>query len=146
MADDQFTFNDSQKRWASKRHQRVSSRELKRLLSEKKGRCALSDVPLRFNVKERTPQKGGLGCHPLSPAVDHIDPGNPSGGHQIVCYALNDLKGHLPTDCFNALRKTEAWKKLMQRWKEQAERDPKDREAFRRLLRPNATKTPATRT
>ncbi len=37
-------------------------------------------------VAERTPEKGGRGCHPLSPAVDHKDPGNQRGDFQIVCY------------------------------------------------------------
>jgi hypothetical protein len=74
----------------------------------------------------------------LSPAVDHIDPGNRDGGVQLVCYALNDLKGHLPVDCFEALRETQAWGRLMDAWRGQARLDPKDWEAFRRLLRPNA--------
>ena len=77
----------------------------------------------------------------MSPAVDHIDPGNRNGGFQIICYALNDLKGHMPTGCFNALTRTDEWKELMQMWKIQAEVDPHDREAFKRLLRPNATPT-----
>jgi hypothetical protein len=90
-----------------------------------------------YNI-EGTPVSGGRGCHPLYPAVDHIDFGNYAGDYQIVCYALNDLKGHLPPDCFKALTKTSAWKKLMQMWVEQAKNDNKNREAFRRLLRPNA--------
>ncbi len=96
-----------------------------------------------FDVAEGTPQTGGRGCHPLYPAVDHKDPGNPHGGHQIVCYALNDLKGHLPPDCFCALQRTKAWKRLMTCWRKQAAKDHTDRDAFRRLLRPNAvTKMP----
>ena len=93
-----------------------------------------------FDVSERTPIKGGRGCHPLSPAVDHIDSGNPSGGYQIICYALNDVKGHLPKDCFEALVQTEPWIKLMSDWKAQSEKDNSDRDAFMRLLRPNAKK------
>ena len=92
-----------------------------------------------FDVREGTPEKNGRGCHPLYPAVDHIDPGNRDGGVQIVCYALNDLKGHLPFDCFNALVETDAWKGLMKRWAEQAALYSGDRAAFKRLLRPNAT-------
>lgn len=136
MAD--FTLSPPQIEWASKRHQGASPSEQRRLLRDQKGRCALSDVELLFDVKDRTPEKGGVGCHPLSPAIDHKDPGNPHGGYQIVCYALNDLKGHLPTECFEALCCTEAWRKLMSGWKAQAEKDRSDREAFRRLLRPNA--------
>jgi hypothetical protein len=89
-------------------------------------------------VRQRTPVKGGPGYHPLCPAVDHKDPGNPNGGFQIVCYALNDLKGHLPVECFDALSGTDAWRRLMLSWKEQAEKEPTNRDALRRLLRPNA--------
>ena len=60
------------------------------------------------------------------------------GGYQITCYALNDLKGHLPVSCFAALRDTSAWKQLMRDWKHQAETDPADRDALKRLIRPNA--------
>lgn len=93
---------------------------------------------MRFEARDRTPVKGGLGCHPLSPAVDPVDPGNPDGGHQLVCYALNDLKGHLPVDCFQALTQTSAWMRLMDSWRKQAKQDPENRRAFQRLLRPNA--------
>ena len=135
---DEFTLNLLQERWASKRRQGVPASVLKRTLVGQKGFCALSRAPMVFDVSERTPQKGGPGCHPLCPAVDHIDPGNPTGGIQIVCYALNDLKGHLPLDCFKALRRCKSWKLLMLRWRRQAEKEPKDRAALTRLLRPNA--------
>jgi hypothetical protein len=133
-----FCLTPQQRQWASKPKQGVSPAELEGLLAQQSGRCALSGVEMIFNLEERTPSKDGAGCHPLSPAVDHIDPGNRHGGHQIVCYALNDLKGHLPTDCFDALCTTDAWKSLMARWRAQADADPTDRDVFRRLLRPNA--------
>ena len=85
-----------------------------------------------------TPQKGGLGVHPLYPAVDHIECGTVKRGYQIVCYSLNDVKGHMPFDCFEALTNTGPWKELMQRWKSLAENDPNNREAFRKLIFPNA--------
>lgn len=91
-----------------------------------------------FDNAEGTPITGGRGCHPLYPAVDHIDPGNPHGGHQIMCYALNDLKGHLPTECFNALKRTKAWRTLMAKWRRQTGRNTRNRAAFMTLLRPNA--------
>lgn len=127
-----------QKKWSSKRRQDVSATCLRSILIEQKGKCALSGVDLLFDVAEGTPKAGGRGCHPLYPAVDHIDPGNPHGGHQIVCYALNDLKGHLPFDCFEALKVTAAWKSLMAKWREQSMKDRADRESFMRMLRPNA--------
>lgn len=131
-------LTSDQKRWASKGRQGVNKSELLRILIKQKGKCALSGVDMIFNVREGTPAKGGRGCHPLYPAVDHIDPGNFDGGHQIVCYALNDLKGHLPIECFEALQKTNAWKSLMRQWRKQAEKDSTDRDAFMRFLRPNA--------
>ena len=128
----------NQNLWASKGKQGVKKSELHSILIKQKGKCALSGVDMIFDVKEGTPVKGGKGCHPLYPAVDHIDPGNPHGGHQIFCYALNDLKGHLPLECFDALKATDAWNTLMKLWRKQAKKDNTDRDAFMRLLRPNA--------
>ncbi|MBV5339536.1 MAG: hypothetical protein J0665_08245 [Deltaproteobacteria bacterium] len=131
-------LTEEQKKWASKRRQGVTPTILRSLLIKQEGRCALSDVELIFDNVEGTPITGGNGCHPLYPAVDHVDPGNPHGGHQIICYALNDVKGHLRIDCFIALSETTAWNSLMKQWKDQAVNDKTDREAFKRLLRPNA--------
>ncbi len=132
-------LTEDQKKWAAKRKQGASPKTLRDLLIKQKGMCALSGVDMIFDKKEGTPVSGGRGCHPLYAAIDHIDPGNHAGGYQIVCYALNDLKGHLPPDCFKALSETDAWQKLMDLWRTQARKDSKDREAFRKILRPNAT-------
>lgn len=133
-----MTLSEQQEKWASKRRQDVAKTLLRSTLIAQGGRCALSGVEMIFDNAEGTPVSGGKGCHPLYPAVDHIDPGNPKGGHQIVCYALNDLKGHLPPDCFKALSETPAWQSLMEQWRRQAQKDKTDRVAFMRLLRPNA--------
>lgn len=133
-----FSLTEEQLVWIAKRRQRVAPTYLRELLIAQKGRCALSQAEMLFNLVERTPVRGARGCHPLSPAVDHVDPGNNSGRRQLVCYALNDLKGHLPVDCFDALQKTDPWIRLMEAWRAQAIRNPSDREAFKRLLRPNA--------
>ena len=138
MANADMELNQQQKKWASKPHQRVPPKKLQEILIKQEGRCNLSDVKIIFDTKKGTPKSGGRGCHPLYPAVDHIDPGNPDGGYQIVCYALNDFKGHLSLECFKALRRTKAWRMLMDRWRKQAVRDKSDIEAFKRLLRPNA--------
>ncbi len=133
----EFELTEKHKQWARKRPQKVPASELIRLLMEQKGLCKLSQAPLVFDVSERTPIKDGPGCHPLSPAVDHKDPCDPKSGFQIVCYALNDLKGHLPVDCFDALSSSNAWKELMRKWKEKADKEPGDREGLMRLIRPN---------
>lgn len=91
-----------------------------------------------FDLIECTPTKGGRGCRSLCPAVDHKDPRNPTGGFQVVCYALNDLKSHLSAECFDVLSSSEAWNALMLKWRELAEKDPKNRDALMRLLRPTA--------
>ena len=136
---DSFVLTDAHRRWLEKRRQGASSGRLRTLLVEQQGRCALSGARMIFDVGLGTPVKGDAGCHPLYPAVDHIDPGNADGGYQIVCYALNDLKGHLPVDCFRALSQTEAWQRLMEAWRQLASAAPSDRVALYRLLRPNAT-------
>jgi len=135
---ERMDLTPEQQHWAKRRKQGVPPLELRRMLIEQGGKCAISGVTLLFDREERTPVRGGRGCHPLSPAIDHIDPGNSDGGFQIVCYALNDLKGHLPIECFRALKRTNSWRELMRAWRAQAEMDPGDRDAFRRLLRPNA--------
>jgi len=125
--------------WAAKRRQGLSPSELKALLLKQGERCALSGARMLFDKKSGTPQKSGHGVHPLYPAVDQIEPGNPKRGHQIVCYALNDVKGHMPFECFKKLRRTRAWKELMLRWRTEAEgHHRRDREAFRRLIFPNS--------
>jgi hypothetical protein len=40
---------------------------------------------------------------------------------------------------FEALQGTPAWRDFIAAWREQAERDPKDRKAFRALIRPGAS-------
>jgi hypothetical protein len=65
------------KAWASKSHQKVSPTRLKERLSEQREKCALSGTPLLFDKALGTLQKGGQGVHPLYPAVDHRECGNP---------------------------------------------------------------------
>ena len=123
--------------WAARRRQGLSRTQLIHLLIDQEERCALSGAPLLFRQDAAgTPQKDGLGVHPLSPAVDHIECGTGERGYQIVCYALNDVKGHIPFDCFEALARTEPWMDLMRRWSSQAASDPLNREAFRKLIFP----------
>lgn len=133
-----FELNKDHIRWASRSRQGAAPRRLTEMLIQQRATCALSGVEMIFDLSERTPVSGGRGCHPLSPAVDHIDSGNSRSMLQIVCYALNDLKGHLPAECFDALADTGAWKRLMVAWRRQAKINPGDRDAFAKLLRPNA--------
>ena len=127
--------------WASKRRrQGLSPTQLKDLLSKQKELCALSKARLLFDREQGTPQKDGHGVHPLYPAVDHIESGSGERDHQIVCYALNDVKGHMPFDCFKAMQRTKPWKALMERWRSLAENDPCNREKFTKLIFPNGNR------
>jgi hypothetical protein len=124
-------LNQQQEKWASKRRYRATPKVLRSLLIQQECKCALSGVEMIFDVSEGTPVKSGKGCHPLYAALDHIDPGNPKGGFQIVCYALNDLKGHLPLECFIVLKETDIWQSLMEQWRKQAAVNRADRDAFK---------------
>lgn len=133
-----FEINSHHKRWASNAKQRYGrAREYYlELVRVQEGRCAFSDVPLLFDAADGTPVKGGHGCHPLYAALDHRAPGSDEQGHHVVCYALNDLKGHLPHDCFIALVETAAWQRLMAAWRHQASLDSSNRKSFYALVRP----------
>lgn len=136
---DDYVLSVEEQAWAFKRRQGCSEAKQRAMLISQRGCCAFSGARFVLDKNSTTPVKGGDGCHPLSPAVDHVATGNKAGGWQLVCYDLNDLKGHLPDDCFRALVETEAWKRLMIAWRAQAEKGPTDREAFRRLRRPGET-------
>jgi hypothetical protein len=133
-----FEFTDAQRRWvtrAAQKHGRGVAYWLD-LIARQRARCAFSRVPLLFDSQSGTAQPGGRGVHPLYAAVDHSDPGNDNLGHEIVSYDLNDIKGHLPPDCFADLRHTPAWARLMRKWREQAQIDASP-EALRQIRRPS---------
>ncbi len=134
---DEFDLRGDHRRWAksARRKYRRSLRYWLDLIAKQRGLCAFSGVPLRFDSQSGTPKKGGPGVHPIYAAVDHCSPGCDDGGHEIVSYDLNDLKGHLPLDCFLELKAAGAWQHLMDKWREQARLNPDDRDAFRRIRR-----------
>jgi hypothetical protein len=108
------------------------------LIKTQNGRCAFSGAKLRFDAASGTAQAGGPGVHPIYAAVDHCSPGCDVLGHEIVSYDLNDLKGHLPPDCFADLRECPSWKRLMENWRRQADQAPEDRAAFLAVRRGTA--------
>lgn len=133
-----FVLTDDHRRWARSRQRTYggSTKDYLLLICKQGGRCAFSNVPLIFAASEGGGSiPGGRGCHPVYAALDHCAPGSDCQGFQVVSYALNDLKGHLPIDCFAALCRTAAWRRLMRAWRRQHRRDISDREAFRSLLR-----------
>ncbi|WP_367870855.1 hypothetical protein [Luteolibacter sp. Populi] len=127
-----YQTTEDQGRWAAnskKRYGRTKQYYLE-LIRTQEGRCAFSGVPLLFDPALGTAKKGGAGCHALYAALDHTAAGCDDLGHGIVCYALNDIKGHLPHDCFVALRETGAWQQFMAKWRVQSEQDSLDTTAF----------------
>ncbi len=138
MGNSKFDFTADHHRWAESAQGKYgyNSAYWLRLIAQQEGRCAFSGVMLRFDTVSGTAQKEGPGVHPIYATVDHRSPGSDKHGHQIVCYDLNDLKGHLPLDCFEELCACPSWKKLMERWRKQAENDPHDRDAFKKIIRP----------
>lgn len=137
----EFLVGDEHRRWARNAQRKYGGtmRYWLELISKQRGCCAFSGVRLRFDPASGTPKAGGPGAHPLYAAVDHTAPGSDELGHEIVSYDLNDLKGHLPPDCFAELRAARPWKRLMRAWRDQATNDPNDRAAFRRIRRSDKT-------
>ena len=127
-----FTLTAHHCRWAANSRQRYGRTQhyYLDLIAAQKGLCAFSGVPLLFDARYGTAVRGGAGCHALYAALDHTAAGCDDLGHCIVSYALNDIKGHLPHDCFVALRETAAWQQFMAAWRFQAQHDASDSAAF----------------
>jgi len=135
MPDLATQISPDQNRWCINAQQKYGeSRDYYReLVIKQNGKCAFSGVELRFDVESGTALKDGRGCHALYAALDHTKPSSDDEGHSLVCYALNDIKGHLPYECFVALQTTDAWGDFMQKWRTLAERDANESRAFYNL-------------
>jgi hypothetical protein len=130
-----YELTPAQAEWASKRKHGLSSSKLKDLIKKQKGRCALSGAEMIFEKEHGNPNINTRGCHPLYAAIGHISPSNDLYGYQLVCYDLNDLKGHLPHKIFKELQLMAAWVQLMNEWRSLAEKDRMDIDAFKNVLR-----------
>jgi hypothetical protein len=130
-----YKLTPAQMQWASKRRHGMSPSRLKELIIKQRGRCALSGAEMIFDKEHGNPNVNTQGCHPLYAAVDHISPSNSSFGYQLVCYDLNDLKGHLPYKIFRELLLTGAWRQLMREWLSLAEKNHMDINAFKELIK-----------
>lgn len=126
-----------QERWCKTKARRYKggAGRFRDLLKDGEVKCALSNVSVLFDSNSGTAKKG-RGVHACYATIDHISPGTENEGLQVVCYALNDLKGHLPHDCFIALTDTDAWKGLMEKWQKQTLKEPLDSKAFYQILKP----------
>ncbi len=132
---DDYELTPSQIQWASKSRHGISPSKLKELIKKQKGLCALSGSKMLFDAEDGNPNINTDGCHPLYAAIDHISPSSNLYGYQIVCYDLNDLKGHLPYKVFQELALTKAWQQLMNEWRLLAEKSPLDRIAFKQVVK-----------
>lgn len=135
MIEESYQLTATQLEWASKRKHGLSPSRLKDLIKKQQGRCALSKAKMIFDKKLGNPNINYRGCHPLYAAIDHISPSNDKYGIQLICYDLNDLKGHLPYKVFKELQLTKAWKHLMKEWLLIAEENPMNIKALKAVLR-----------
>jgi hypothetical protein len=135
MMKENYHLTPAQVEWASKRKHGLSPSRLKELIKNQKGRCALSGAEMIFEKEHGNPNINIRGSHPLYAAIDHISPSNNTYGYQLVCYDLNDLKGHIPYKVFRELQLTDAWAYLMNEWRSLAEANPMNVEAFKNVLR-----------
>lgn len=130
-----FKLSAAQERWAAKPRRDCSSVERRELLIRQQGLCAFSGAEMVFEPQSQNMRKSGPGCHPLYPTLDHIAPGTKDHGLKIICHGLNDIKGQLPLGLFRVLLASEPWRKLMEAWRDQAEKNSEDFEAFRRIVK-----------
>jgi hypothetical protein len=135
MMNEEYELTPAQVEWARRRRHGLSPSKLKDLIKKQKGLCALSGARLLFDKEYGNANVNTDGCHPLYAAIDHISPGTDLCGHQIVCYDLNDLKGHLPNKIFKELEVTKAWQQLMKDWCLLAEETPMDIKAFKKAVK-----------
>ena len=135
IMEDDYQLTTAQIEWASKRKHGLSPSKLKELIKKQNGRCTLSGAEMIFEKTHGNPNINTRGCHPLYAAIDHISPSNDAYGFQLVCYDLNDLKGHFPYKVFKEVQLTEAWKHLMKQWRIIAEESPMNIEALKNVLR-----------
>lgn len=137
--EENFQLTSEHSRWAKRANQKYGkpAQFWKNSIRQQGGKCALTNAQLLFDAESGTPQKGGNGCHPLYAAIDRINPGRTDFGFQIICYDINDLKGHLPPPLFRGLARSKEWKLFIDEWKRLAESSG-DRQSFKELIRSGA--------
>ena len=120
---DKYDLSDEQEQWVISRARRYKVRRqiLRDLIKQQKGCCAWSGVKMRFEKKFLHPPTDHI-----AGVIDHSSPKSDEDGYSIVCHYLNDTKGKMPFYLFEALRKTEEWKKAMGRMKAQDKISPED--------------------
>lgn len=129
-----FKINQDHERWIKNARQKYkqTAEFWRKLIQDQEGKCELSHIKLLFDAENGTCKKSGHGCHPLYASVDHKNPSREDHGFQIICYDINDLKGHLPIPLFEALKKTPEWRRFVEKWKKLP---PDDIKGFKGLIK-----------
>lgn len=124
-----YKLSKEQEDWASKSKQYIRPKDLRTLIVNQKGRCNLTNVKMLFNKATYGTPGGGKGVHPLYASVDHINPKSKGkrspniGDVQLLCYAINDMKGHMPFLLFNVILDEEKeWNKFKTKWQRKKNR------------------------
>jgi hypothetical protein len=125
-----YKLTDDQEQWAEKRKQNLSPDILRELIKRQKGKCKLTNTEMLFNKANHGTAGNGIGVHPLYATVDHIDPKNKGKMNlniedvQLLCYAINDMKGHMPFRLFNViLKEQKEWNKFKTKWQKITKRN-----------------------
>lgn len=128
-----YQLSKNQEEWLKNKPNRNI---LEEFIKTKKGKCALTDVELVFDKQEGTPKKG-KGCHALYASVDHIIPNgdNSLENLQLVCYAINDLKGHMPNKLFSVIKNSDEWKEFKDGWQELAKSETSESKDFYKFIK-----------
>ncbi|MGO9122279.1 MAG: hypothetical protein ACLQPD_32285 [Desulfomonilaceae bacterium] len=118
-----YCLSVDQERWVQVHAKRYGvPRELLRsLICQRGGRCAWSNIPMKFDIASLSPPTDHIAA-----TLDHSSPGSDAAGFAVVCHYLNDTKGKLPRYLFDALRQTAEWKAAMEGMRRQFEKTPQD--------------------
>jgi hypothetical protein len=119
-----FEFTLKMESWSKKTKQGVKPELLKQLIENQKGKCKLTGVDLEFDKSKLYEEENKGHCNPIYAVVDHISPSDKGtridsiDEVQILCFAINDMKGNIPKKLFETLIKTNEWEKFVGDWKD----------------------------
>jgi 5-methylcytosine-specific restriction endonuclease McrA len=134
-----YKLDKEQTKWASRCKQGISPQMLRTLIVNQKGKCKLTNTKMLFNKTKHGTAEPGKGVHPLYAAIDHIHPKDKGKRKpemkdiQLLCYAINDMKGHIPPRLFDLITgdNTE-WKQFKRKWNRIR---PRNAKSYYRLIR-----------
>jgi hypothetical protein len=118
-----YVLSGDQEKWVEVRAKRygISREVLRSLIRQQRGRCAWSNIPMKFDLGSLNPPTDHIAA-----TLDHSSPASDADGYTAVCHYLNDTKGKLPRYLFDALRQTAQWQAAMARMRRQFDETPQD--------------------